>query len=100
MGWVLKRVLFRACPGHPLTRATTQHHRRSSQPRLGRAVEKEISQNKLEINTGEDYARGYNWDKTGRRSTNVRININHSDLLRLGNACMVERFRVDSSVGV
>ena len=27
-------------------------------PRLGRAVEKEISQNKLEINMGEDYARG------------------------------------------
>jgi len=49
---------------------------------------------------GEDYVRGYNWDKTGKRSTNVRININHSDLLRLGNACMVERFRVDSSVGV
>ena len=48
---------------------------------------------------GEDYVRGYNWDKT-ERSTNVRININHSDLLRLGNACMVERFRVDSSVGL
>ena len=27
-------------------------------PRLGRAVEKEISQNKLEINMGEDYAKG------------------------------------------
>ena len=63
-------------------------------------MKKEISQNKLEINMGEDYVRGYNWDKTGKRSTNVRININHSDLLRLGNACMVERFRVDSSVGL
>ena len=39
---------------------------------------------------GEDEHMG-KWDKTGKISTNVRININHSDLLRLGNACMVER---------
>ena len=37
---------------------------------------------------GEDGHRG-KWDKTGKMSTNVRININHSDFLRLGNACMV-----------
>ena len=48
---------------------------------------------------GEDGHRGI-WDKNRKMSTNVRININHSDLLRLGNACMVERFRVDSSVGL
>ena len=37
---------------------------------------------------GEDGHRE-NWDKAGKMSINVRININHSDFLRLGNACMV-----------
>ena len=37
---------------------------------------------------GEDGHRE-NWDKDEKMSINVRININHSDFLRLGNACMV-----------